>query len=73
MSEYSPRQMRKIRRDLRYNFIKEMKRDVSYLLKPRPRILPFKIWIWCLAKLLKLDNESIKHVCLTSSSKAKTI
>lgn len=73
MSQYSPRQMKKIRQDLRRNFINEMRRDVSYLLKPRPRLLPFKIWIIILSKLLKLDNESIKYICSTSSSKQKTI
>lgn len=67
MQKFSQRQLKKLKRGLYKNLIVQQRKDVSYLLKPRPRLLPFDLWIWILDKLLKLDNESIKNICSTSS------
>ena len=61
-------------RDRKYiakKFIKRVRKDVGYLLKPRPMFMPFKFHVWLLSKLLYLDNKSLSKICLTSSSKVK--
>lgn len=59
----------KNRKRIARKFIKRTRKDVSYLLKPRPRFIPFDIWVWLLSSLLTLDNNSLKDICLISSSK----
>jgi len=59
----------KDRKRIARKFIKRARKDVSWLLKPRPRFMPFGMWIWLLSSLLTLDNKSLKDVCLISSSK----
>jgi hypothetical protein len=59
----------KDRKRIAQKFIKRARKDISYLLKPRPRFLPFAVWITILAYFLKLDNKSLKDICLISSSK----
>ena len=62
------------KRDRKYiakKFIKRVRKDVGYLLKPKPRLMPFRLHIWLLSRLLHLDNKSLKKICLISSSKAK--
>jgi len=59
----------KDRKRIARKFIKRARRDVSYLLKPRPKLIPFKIWIYFLSRFLYLDNNSLKEICLISSSK----
>lgn len=70
------------RRDRKYiakKFLKMARKDVGYLLKPRPFWLPFNFHLWLLTKLLFLDNKSLKNICLIStqnidkSKKPKTV
>lgn len=70
------------KRDRKYvakKFIKRARKDVGYLLKPRPFWLPFYIHLWLLTKLLYLDNKSLERLCITSMQntnkgrKAKTV
>lgn len=69
------------KRDRKYvakKSIKRARKDVGYLLKPRPFWLPFNFHLWFLTKLLFLDNKSLKNICLIStqnidkSKKSKT-
>ncbi len=59
----------KDRKQVARKFIKRARKDVSYLLKPRPIYLPFAAWIWILSKFLNLDNKTLQDACLISSSK----
>jgi hypothetical protein len=68
MPYFTARQLKRAKRGLYNKFIAQQRKDVSYLLKPRPFLMPFTMWIWLLSKLLRLDNESIKTICSTSSS-----
>jgi len=64
------------KRDRKYvakKFIKRARKDVGYLLKPRPFWLPFNIHLWLLTKLLFLDNESLKKICLISTQNINKI
>lgn len=61
----------KDRKRVARKFIKRTRKDVSYLLKPRPRLMPFKIWVLILSKFLFLDNKTLKDICLISSSTKK--
>lgn len=73
MKELSTNQ-RMNKRDRKYiakKFIKRVRKDVGYLLKPKPRLMPFNVHVWLLSKLLYLDNKSLSKICLTTSSKAK--
>lgn len=66
------RQLKRQKQGIYQRLIQQMRKDFSYLLKPRPFYLPFKTWVWLLDKLLYLDNDSIKNICSTSSLNAKT-
>ena len=59
----------KDRKRVARKFIKRIRKDVGYLLKPKPWFIPFKIWISILAYFLTIDNQSLKDICLISSSK----
>ena len=59
----------KDRKRVARKFIKRARKDVSYLLKPKPWYIPFKLWITILSYFLTLDNKSLKDICLISSSK----
>lgn len=64
------------KRDRKYiakKFVKRMRKDVGYLLKPKSRLIPFKVHVWLLSRLLYLDNKSLSKICLISSSKVKKI
>lgn len=58
----------KDRKRVARKFIKRTRKDVSYLLKPRPRFMPFNAWLWLLSQFLFLDNKTLKDICLISSS-----
>ena len=64
---------KKDRKRIAQKYIKRVRKDISYLLKPRPIFLPFNAWIWVLSKLLFLDNKSLTDICLISSSKTNKI
>ena len=64
-----PRLNNKDRKQVARKFVKRVRKDVGYLLKPRPLFLPFKAWVYILSKFLILDNKTLKEICLTSSSK----
>lgn len=53
------RQIKQYNVDIRRGLIKQMKKDLMYLLKPRPKWLPYSIWMWALKKLLNLSPENI--------------
>lgn len=57
---------------VRDSLVNQIRKDVGYLLKPRPFLLPFGVWIFILSRLIKLDNKSLESICLASSSKPKT-
>jgi hypothetical protein len=57
---------------VRDGLVEQIRKDISYLLKPRPFYLPFSVWIWVLSKLIKFDNKSLQEICLVSSSQKKT-
>lgn len=64
------------KRDRRYlakKMLKRVRKDVGYLLKPKPRWITFNFHVWLLSKLLFLDNKSLEKLCLTSSSEQKKI
>ena len=52
--------------------LKQMRKDVTWLMKPRPIWLPYKIWFSLLTNLLYLDNKSIKKICSGTSLEIKT-
>lgn len=58
----------KDRKRVARKLIKRVRKDISYLLKPRPLLMPFKLWIWFLSKFLLIDNKTLKDICLISSS-----
>jgi len=53
------RQLKQYNTDIRRGLIKQMRKDMMYLLKPCPKHLPKFIWMWLLKKLLNLKPESI--------------
>jgi len=65
MSKLHPKDRKRVARKL----VKRVRRDVGYLLKPRPRLLPFKLWVSLLASLLYLDKKNLQDICLISSTK----
>ena len=53
------RQLRRESRANRLKILKQMRKDMIYLLKPKPRFWPRKGWMWLLTKLLNLKPEDI--------------
>lgn len=64
-SKLNPKDRKRIAQKL----LKRMRKDVGWLIKPRPRMIPFNLWLWVLTSVLYLDNNSLKDICLISSSK----
>lgn len=53
---------RKLRREgmlTRRKIKKEMRKDLLYILKPKPKYWPKRMWMWLLKKLLNLKPEQI--------------
>lgn len=53
------RQLRKETRAVRHGIIKQMRKDLIYLLKPCPKYCPKFVWMWLLKKLLNLTPDQI--------------
>jgi len=60
---------KKDRKRIAQKFIKRTRKDVSYLLKPRPFFLTTKLWVLIISKFLYLDRNNLEKICLISSSK----
>ena len=57
-----PRQLRKLRRNVKRRMLKEMREDLYYLLKPRPRFFPRWLWIKFLRYFLDLDLTQLNKI-----------
>ena len=54
------RQLKKHSRAVQHGIIKQMRKDILYLLKPKPKFLPKFIWMCLLRKILNLNPSDIK-------------
>ena len=54
---FNPRFMRNENRKMGQKIKNEMRTNLTYLIKPRPRYIPKKIWIWILKRILNLPNK----------------
>ena len=54
------RQLRRGARGTRRKILKKMRRDLIYMIKPKPKYLPYSIWMFLLKKFLILDPEQLK-------------
>ena len=50
------RQLRRLERRTKDDVLNQMRKDLKYLIKPRPRFLPNFMWIAILRKLLNLNQ-----------------
>lgn len=57
MKVFTPRQLRNINRDLGQKIKNEMRSNLMYLVKPRPRWIPKRIWVFFLKLFLNLPNK----------------
>lgn len=55
---FTPRLLRNENRKFGQKIKKEMRTNLMYLIKPRPRWIPKKIWIWTLKRFLNLPNKN---------------
>lgn len=62
---------KKDRKRIAQKLVKRMRKDVGWLLKPRPFFMTNKMWVWAMSQFLYLDNNSIKTICSISSSTEK--
>ena len=53
------KQLRTQSRVVRRGLIKQMRKDLIYLLKPKPKFWPNFFWMWSLRKLLHLKPDNI--------------
>lgn len=53
---FTPRFIRNENRKMGQKIKHEMKTNLSYLIKPRPRYIPIKIWTWILKRFLNLPK-----------------
>ena len=56
------RQLKRQARSTRLKIVKEMRKDLLYILKPKPKFWPKRIWMWLLKKLLNLKPEQINAI-----------
>ncbi len=54
---FNPRFMRNENRKMGQKIKNEMRTNLTYLIKPRPRYIPKKIWVWILKRILNLPNK----------------
>ena len=54
---FTPRLLRNENRKMAQKIKNEMRENLTYLIKPRPRWIPKKIWIWMLKRFLNLPNK----------------
>ncbi len=55
---FTPRQMRNETRKMGQKVKNEMRSNLMYLIKPRPRWIPMKIWVWMLKRFLSLPEKN---------------
>lgn len=60
MTKNHYRTIRRQARGTRRKILKKMRRDLIYMLKPRPRFLPNFIWLRRLKRLLILKPDQLK-------------
>ena len=53
----TPRFMRNENRKMGRKIKTEMRENLMYLIKPRPRWIPKKIWVWMLRRFLNLPKK----------------
>lgn len=58
---YSPRAMRRLKRETKKRLLREMREDLHYLIKPKPWWIPQKIWHRVLKQFLDLDFQNLKN------------
>lgn len=56
---FTPRQMRNETRKMGQKIKNEMRTNLIYLIKPRPRWIPKKIWVWILKRFLNLPKKNV--------------
>ena len=56
----SARQLRRQRQAYQRKVVKQMRNDMLYIIKPRPRFLPNRLWLFLLKKLINRTPDSIK-------------
>lgn len=54
----NPRFMRNENRKFGQKIKNEMRTNLMYLIKPRPRWIPKKIWVWMLRRFLNLPKKN---------------
>ncbi len=54
----TPRFLRNENRKMGMKIKNEMRENLMYLVKPRPRWIPKKIWIWLLNKFLNIPKKN---------------
>lgn len=63
MQKLSPRQARRERKKLQRKITIALRRDLKNILKKKPFLLPFSVWVFLLSTFLKVDNIDIKSLC----------
>ena len=56
---FTPRFMRNENRKMGQKIKNEMRTNLMYLIKPRPRWIPKKIWVWILKRFLNLPKKNV--------------
>lgn len=49
--------------------LQQMRKDVEYIIEPKPKYLPFKVWVFILHKLLKIEKQILIKICHNKSTK----
>ena len=55
---FTPRFIRNENRKMGQKIKNEMRENLMFLIKPRPRWIPKKIWIWMLKRFLNLPTKN---------------
>ncbi len=58
-SIFSPRQLRRVNRNVALKVKNELKTNLMYLVKPRPRWIPKKIWVFLLNLFLNIPKTKL--------------
>ncbi len=51
---FTPRHIRQANRKLGNQIKEEMRSNLMYLIKPRPKFIPRTVWVWLLRRFLNL-------------------
>ena len=55
MSIITTRQLRKLERHTKAKMLEQLRKDLQYLIKPKPPLIPNFLWLWLLRNLLSLN------------------